>query len=98
MPVMVEVAAECRLEGVAALVAVAKEDIDKKQKKADRLNKMKKESGDKEKFASKKFEATKKEVRRVDTAHASTQNRSPHTANRSPLHAYPLPTSQRAGR
>ena len=62
MPVMVEVAAECRLEGVAALVAVAKEDIDKKQKKADRLNKMKKESGDKEKFASKKFEATKKEV------------------------------------
>ena len=47
MPVMVEVAAECRLEGVAALVAVAKEDIDKKQKKADRLNKMKKESGDK---------------------------------------------------
>ena len=89
MPVMVEVAAECRLEGVAALVAVAKEDIDKKQKKADRLNKMKKESGDKEKFASKKFEATKKEVRRVDTAHASTKNRSPRTANRSPLHAYP---------
>ena len=98
MPVMVEVAAECRLEGVAALVAVAKEDIDKKQKKADRLNKMKKESGDKEKFASKKFEATKKEVRHESTRRMQAHRIGARTLPTAHHSMHTLPTSQRAGR
>ena len=55
-------AVEARLEGAATAFSTASDDIEKKAKKAERTGKLAKDSGDKDKMALKKFEATKKEV------------------------------------